>query len=65
MPHEEAFDHAGSVPAVMPEIPDEQLRPAALTVACNALDADDCADLLAMLGLTPQDGLTDRKQVQA
>ena len=56
MPHEEAFDHSSSVPPITPGIPDEQLRPAALTVAHNALDVEDCALLLAMLGLTPQDG---------
>lgn len=58
MPHEEAFDHQSSVPAITPEIPAELCRPAALTVACNAIDAADCAELLAMLGLTPEDGLT-------
>lgn len=56
MPHEEAFDHAHSVPAVMPEIPDELCRPAALTVARNAIDAEDCARLLDMLGLTAAEG---------
>lgn len=37
-------------------------RAAVRAVAGNfAVDAEDCAELLEMLGLTPQDGLTDRK----
>jgi hypothetical protein len=51
VPHEEAFDHAHSVPAVMPQIRAELCRPAALTVAGNAIDVEDCARLLDMLGL--------------
>jgi hypothetical protein len=39
----------------------ERQRKAALAVAHRAVDVDDCAELLAMLGLTPQDGLTNRK----
>jgi hypothetical protein len=51
-------------------VPDEhqaaERRAATRAVAGNfARDAGDCAELLAMLGLTPQDGLTTRKQVQA
>lgn len=38
----------------------ERARKAALRVATAARDADDCAELLAMLGLTPQDGLTGK-----
>jgi hypothetical protein len=43
----------------------ERARAAALTVAHNATGTEDCVLLLDMLGLTPQDGLNDRKQVQA
>lgn len=57
MPHEEAFDHASSVPAVTPQIPDDLRRAAALTVAHNAISVPDCALLLDQLGLTPHDGL--------
>jgi hypothetical protein len=39
------------------KIADERARKAALTVAHNAINAEDCARLLEMLGLTPQDGL--------
>lgn len=60
MPHEEVFDRSGSVPPLMPEIDRELCRPAALTVASNAIDAADCAELLSMLGLTPQDGLATK-----
>lgn len=35
----------------------ERQRKAALAVAHRAVDAADCAELLAMLGLTAQDGL--------
>jgi hypothetical protein len=41
----------------------ERRRRAARRVATAALDVDDGRELLAMLGLTPQDGLG--KQVQA
>lgn len=57
MPHEEVFDRGSVVPALAPDIPAEQCRAAALTVAHNATDADDCAQLLEMLGLTPRDRL--------
>jgi len=62
VPHEEAFDHGSQVPAVTPTIPARQLRAAALTVARNAHDATDCARLLAMLGLLPQDALEEEVQ---
>ena len=65
MPHEEVFDHAGSVPPLLPQIPDDQRRAAMLAVAHRAVDVEDCARLLEMLGLTPHDGLTNRKQAQA
>lgn len=57
MPHEEAFDHAHSVPAVAPGVPAELCRAAALTVAHNAIDVEDCAQLLDMLGLNGTEGL--------
>ncbi len=56
MPHEEAFDHGSSVPPLMPTIPAEQRRAAALTVAHRATSVTDCAELLAMLGLSATDG---------
>lgn len=62
MPHEEAFDRQSSVPAIMPMIPEEERRPAALTVARNALDAQDCARLLDMLGLLPQHEVEEEVQ---
>jgi hypothetical protein len=34
----------------------DQCRAAARTVAVNALDTNDCTELLAMLGLTAQEG---------
>ena len=47
--------------------PPEQRRMAARTVAGLATDAQDCAQLLAMLGLSAEDGLSrrSRKQDQA
>ena len=50
---------AGGVPsqrsgqADAPRVSDDQVRRARLAVAANALDADDCAQLLDMLGLVP------------
>jgi hypothetical protein len=38
--------------------PPPQRRNAARTVATLATDAEDCATLLAMLGLTAEDGLS-------
>ncbi len=47
------------------EFVQQERRAAARVVAGTfARAAGDCAELLSMLGLTPQDGL-DRKQVQA
>lgn len=37
----------------------EQKRKAALLVASNATDVQDCADLLGYLGLMPEDGGAD------
>lgn len=37
--------------------PPEQRRKAARAVATLATDAEDCAELLGMLGLTAEDGL--------
>lgn len=39
----------------------ERARKATRRVATAAIDAADCTLLLEMLGLTPQDGLTNRK----
>ncbi len=57
MPHEEVFDHAGSVPPITPQIPNDQRRAAMLAVAHRAVDVEDCARLLDMLGLKPEDAL--------
>lgn len=38
-----------------PRVSDDQVRRARLTVARGATDAEDCAELLDMLGLTPDD----------
>lgn len=43
----ELFTAAGSVPVITPE----QYRRARLSVAHHAVDADECAELLAMIGL--------------
>jgi len=49
----ELFTAAGSIPEITPE----QYRRARLSVAHHATDADDCAELLAMIGLdTPAKG---------
>lgn len=52
---------AGGVPsqrsgqADAPRVSDDQVRRARLAVAASALDAKDCAQLLEMLGLVPDD----------
>ena len=38
-----------------PRVSDDQVRRARLVVACGSKDADDCAELLDMLGLTPDE----------
>ncbi|TDQ01453.1 hypothetical protein [Labedaea rhizosphaerae] len=48
-PHDIEFDQVA---------PPEQRRKAARAVATLATDAEDCAQLLAMLGLTAADGLS-------
>lgn len=49
----ELFTAAGSVPQITPD----QHRRARLSIAHHAVDADDCAELLAMCGLdTPAKG---------
>lgn len=54
--------YAGGVPAQRTgdatRVSDDQVRRARLSVAHSALDADDCAQLLDMLGLLPgEDGV--------
>jgi len=39
-----------------PRVSDDQVRRARIAVASGAQDAEDCAQLLDMLGLTPDDG---------
>lgn len=41
--------------------PPEERIAAAKTVAVNAVDASDCAELLEMLGLDPGEGRSDRQ----
>lgn len=41
------------------ELPEDYKFKAARTVAANAKDVDDCATLLSMIGLTPEDGGAD------
>lgn len=48
--------HAGE--ATPPNPPNER-RAAARIVASNAVDAGECAELLAMLGLTAADGISE------
>lgn len=50
--------HAGSVVA---NNPPEERAAAARTIASNSVDAADCAELLAMLGLDPGEGRSDRQ----
>ncbi|KID29121.1 hypothetical protein HQ32_03411 [Prauserella sp. Am3] len=38
-----------------PRVSDDQVRRARIAVASGAQDAEDCAQLLDMLGLTPDD----------
>ncbi|MCP2251661.1 hypothetical protein LY13_000392 [Prauserella aidingensis] len=55
------FAGAGGLPgqrsghADAPRVSDDQVRRARIAVASGALDAQDCAELLDMLGLTPDD----------
>ncbi|GHF55643.1 hypothetical protein FHX82_002291 [Amycolatopsis bartoniae] len=57
----EGGDAAGGVPsqrggqADAPRVSDDQVRRARLAVAAGALDAEDCAQLLDMLGLIPDE----------
>ncbi|MBB3050024.1 hypothetical protein FHS23_001019 [Prauserella isguenensis] len=44
-----------SGPADAPRVSDDQVRRARIAVASGALDAEDCAELLDMLGLTADD----------
>lgn len=52
---------AGGVPspragqADAPRLSDDQVRRARLAVAASAIDAEDCAQLLDMLGLVPDE----------
>ncbi|GAA1242388.1 hypothetical protein GCM10009676_29720 [Prauserella halophila] len=41
--------------AEAPRVSDDQVRRARIAVASGALDVEDCAELLGMLGLTPDD----------
>ena len=45
-------------PAQQELVQEERRRAARVVAGGFARDADDCAELLSMLGLTPQDGLT-------
>lgn len=47
-----SYPHAGALPLVEPPAIGV-IRKARLSVACHAVDAGECRDLLAMLGLLP------------
>ncbi|MDQ0378576.1 hypothetical protein [Amycolatopsis thermophila] len=57
----EGGDPVGGVPsqrsgqADAPRVSDDQVRRARLAVAAGAIDARDCAQLLEMLGLVPDE----------
>jgi len=55
-------DHAIANGAAAGNTPEQRYR-AARTVAVNAVDVGDCAELLAVLGLSAEDGL--RKEAAA
>lgn len=55
-------DSAVRADALDPAVAKSRAHRAALRVATSAHDAVDCAMLLDMLGLTAQDGLSDRPQ---
>ncbi|OLT46383.1 hypothetical protein BJF85_17355 [Saccharomonospora sp. CUA-673] len=44
-----------SAPAEAPKVSDDQVRRARMAVASGSRDVEDCAQLLDMLGLTPDD----------
>jgi hypothetical protein len=50
--------HAGNA---VPDNPPAERAAATRTVAANSNDAADCAELLAMLGLDPGEGRSDRQ----
>jgi len=50
-------DGAPRAEVMDPKVAREQARRAARRIATSAVNAADCAELLAMLGLTPHDGL--------